>query len=139
MDNNSRQYTAYPTSPLTNINCSSSQPQYYNPNQYNNSTVLVSPQPPSPTQQLTTARYYNSYTGGYQSQYQAPQVQRQVPVVNPVSSQTISRGISVYDNRKLLTPIREEYSVSKYIHFQYIFFHFLFVLMQTITIVSIIK
>lgn len=113
MDNNSRQYTAYPTSPLTNNNS----PKYYNnANQYNNNSPVeaASLQPLSPTQQLTTTRQYNTYPGGHQ--YQPPQVQqRQAPPIlnNPAPPQIISRGTVVHDDRKLLAPIREEYTVSK--------------------------
>ena len=121
MDNNSRQYTAYPTSPLTNNNSL----QYYNnANQYKNNSlvVLASSQPLVPTQQLTTTRQYNTYTGGHQyqppqyQQHQAPQYQQQqAPLIlnSPAPPQIISRGTVVHDNRKLLAPIREEYTVSK--------------------------
>ena len=114
MDNNSRQYTAYPTSPLTNNNSS----QYYNnANQYKNNSLVVpaSSQPLVPTQQLTTTRQYNTYTGRHQ--YQPPQYQQQqAPLIlnSPAPPQIISRGTVVHDNRKLLAPIREEYIVSKY-------------------------
>ena len=115
MDNISRQYTAYPTSPLTNNNYSLSSPQYYNnTSQYNSNSTVVAAPPLSPSQQLTTARQYNTYTGGHQ--YQPPQVQRQAPLLdNSVSPQIIPRGTLIHDNRKLLAPIREEYTVSKYI------------------------